>query len=160
MDKGLRQKLVDFLTSHQAHMTLEDAVADFPVKFINTKAPNVDYTFWHLIEHLRITQNDILDFCINKNYKEPKWPEGYWPKKDKKATKKDWDKTVKDYNSDLNKMVKLVKNPKTDLFAKIPWGEGQTILREAMLIFDHNAYHIGELGILRQVVGAWPKNRK
>lgn len=140
-------------------MTLLDAVENFPMEKINEKAPNVSYTFWHLLEHIRITQLDILDFCVNKNYQEIKWPDKYWPKKDKLATASDWEKSIKEFKKDTKKMVALLEDEKTDLFSKISWGQGQTILREAMLIADHNAYHIGEFAILRQVTNSWPKER-
>lgn len=159
-DKFLREQLVNLIKGDHAYMPFDHAVADFPEESINQKPTNVPYTFWHLIEHLRITQHDILDFSINKNYKYMKWPDAYWPDKNAKATKKDWNKTIKDFNLDLAKMIKLVKNPKTDLYAKFSWGEGQTVIREAMVLANHNAYHIGELAILRQTVKNWPKSHE
>lgn len=159
-EKQLREKLVKLLDGGEAHMSFNDAVSDFPTKHINDFPPNVPYTFWHLIEHIRITQWDILEFITNPNYKYIKWPDEYWPKRDKKAKKSDWEKTIKVYNSDLKKLIKIVKDPKTNLYKKIPWGEGQNILREILLVCDHSAYHIGELGILRQVTSTWPKGRK
>lgn len=155
-----RKYLIDILDWQSAHMNFDSAVADFPQKHYNTKLLKVSYTFWHLIEHIRITQWDILEFCINPNYKEMKWPDDYWPRNNEKADKRKWNNTIKKYKSDLSKLKKLVKNPKTDLFKPIPWGDGQTIFREIVLVADHTAYHVGELGILRQVVGTWPKGRK
>ena len=160
MDSDLRKHVVYLLEDGGAHMSFMDAVAEFKADDINIKPQNVEYSFYDLVEHLRITQHDILDFCINSEYKELSWPDEYWLPKDKKATKVMWDKSVKAFQKDLEEMIKLVKDPKTDLFAKIPWGDGQTYLREALLVADHNAYHIGELGILRQVAGTWPKNHK
>jgi len=136
-------------------MSLGDAVKGFPLKDMNVRPPNVPYTFWHLLEHIRIAQWDIIDFIKNPDYEELEWPAGYWPAKNAKATKKEWDETIAGYQSDLKEMIALVKNPRTDLHAKIPHGDGQTILREAILIVDHNAYHIGEFAILRQVVNNW-----
>jgi hypothetical protein len=153
-DKALREQLAIFLGT-QAHMSLADAVKGFPFKDMNVRPPNVPYTFWHLLEHIRIAQWDIIDFIRNPDYEELEWPRGYWPDKNAKATKKDWDATIARYQSDLKEMIALVKNPRTDLHAKIPHGDGQTILREAILIVDHNAYHIGEFAILRQVVNNW-----
>ena len=153
-DKALREQLAIFLGT-QAHMSLADAVKGFPLKDMNVRPPNVPYTFWHLLEHIRIAQWDIIDFIRNPDYEELEWPRGYWPAKNAKATKKDWDATIARYQSDLKEMIALVKNPRTDLHAKIPHGDGQTILREAILIVDHNAYHIGEFAILRQVVNNW-----
>lgn len=154
-DKALREQLGTFLQGDQAHMSLADAVKGFPVKDMNVKPRNVPYTFWHLLEHIRIAQWDIVEFIKNPHYEELKFPDDYWPKKNAKATKKDWDHTLAQYASDLREMIAIVKDPKTDLHARIPHGDGQTILREAILIVDHNAYHIGEFAILRQVAGNW-----
>lgn len=155
----IREELVFLLRKGNAHMPFEEAVLNFPIRHINTKPKNISYTFWHLVEHIRLTQWDIIDFTQNPNYKEPKWPHDYWPEKDAIATKISWDRSVKQVLKDLDEMVGIVRNPKTDLFAKIPHGNGQTILREALVIADHNAYHVGELAILRQVMNAWPKGR-
>ncbi len=154
-DKALREQLGTFLQGDQAHMSLADAVKGFPVKDMNVRPRNVPYTFWHLLEHIRIAQWDIVEFIKNPNYEELKFPDDYWPKKNAKATKKDWDHTLAQYASGLREMIAIVKDPKTDLHARIPHGDGQTILREAVLIVDHNAYHIGEFAILRQVAGNW-----
>ena len=154
-DKALREQLATFLQGDQAHMSLADAVKGFPVKDMNVRPRNVPYTFWHLLEHIRIAQWDIVEFIKNPNYEELKFPDDYWPKRNAKATKKDWDHTLAQYASDLREMIAIVKDPKTNLHARIPHGDGQTILREAVLIVDHNAYHIGEFAILRQVAGNW-----
>lgn len=155
-DQALRHHLLNLLHVRQAHMTFEDAVADFPLKFMNVQPPSVPYTSWHLIEHLRICQWDILDYMRNPEYKEMQWPDDYWPSKDAQADQAAWDKTVSDFLRDLAAIEAIVRDPKTDLFAPIPHGyDGHTILREVMLVADHNAYHVGELGILRQVMGAW-----
>jgi hypothetical protein len=144
------------LTVQQAHMGLEDAVKGFPAKDINTRPPHVDYTFWHLLEHLRITQWDILDYCRNPNYKEMEWPKGYWPAKDATTDAKGWQHTIDQFIADRDALVAIVQNPQTDLYAQIPHGAaGHNILREILVVADHNAYHIGEFGILRQVVGNW-----
>lgn len=159
-DKSLRKHLINLLKGNLVHMPFDEAVSDFPVEFINVKPPNVPYTFWHLVEHLRITQWDILDFCRNPNYVYIKWPDDYWPKQYEKATEKDWEKSVKDFQGDFEEFLAIVKNPKNDLFKAFAWGEGQTLLREALLVADHNAYHVGELAILRQVTSSWPKGRE
>jgi len=158
----LRQQLINLLTVRQAHMSFEDAVAEFPRKHINTKPLNVDYTFWHLIEHIRRTQLDILEYCINPDYQEMKWPDDYWPAQDEIATWKDWQTTIKNFQTDLKKLVKLIKNPQTDFLKPIPWAQDKShnILREINVVAAHNAYHIGELGILRQITQTWPKSRK
>ena len=154
-DKTLREHLLALLKGGNAHMTLEEAVADFPQDKINDIFPNGEYSSWHLLEHIRRTQNDILNFIINLNYQELSWPKDYWPARSEKATKKDWEKTINSFQKDIQALEKLVASPKTDLFAKIKWGDGQTILREILLVADHNAYHIGELAIMRQTMDAW-----
>ncbi len=159
MDKDFRKQIVAYLKQGHAHSPYEDIVADFPVSKINTKASNSSYTPYRLLEHLRITQWDILDFVRNPEYKYIKWPNDYWPAENKKATKADWDKSVRSFKKDLKELVKIAENPKTDLLAKIPWGSGQTILKEIFVIIDHNAYHLGEFGILRDVMRSWGKKR-
>ncbi|MGH7203308.1 MAG: DinB family protein [Candidatus Levyibacteriota bacterium] len=154
-DKALREELVFQLTKGHAHMSFADAVKDFPQEHMNTKFTNGDYTFWHLLEHIRRTQNDILEFIENPNYKERAWPQDYWPEKEQEATKEDWDKTISLFHEDQKKLQMLVEDGKNDLYAKIPHGTGQTILREIMVIVDHNAYHIGEFAIMRQVLKTW-----
>ncbi|MBI1278337.1 MAG: DUF664 domain-containing protein [Anaerolineaceae bacterium] len=155
-DAELRNQLIRMLTVQQAHMGLEDAVRNFPSKDFNTRPPNVEYTFWHLLEHLRITQWDILDYCRNSNYKSIEWPREYWPAKDAMTDAAGWQHTLDQFRSDLAELVAIVKNPQTDLFAPIPHGyDGHNILREILVVADHNAYHIGEFGILRQVVKNW-----
>lgn len=150
----LRDQLVALLHS-ESHMSFMDAIKDFPKEQINTMPKNVEYTFWHILEHIRITQWDIVDFVRNSHYKEIPWPDAYWPKKEKKATWDEWRSTITSIEKDMQEMIAIVKNPKTDLFSKIPHGQGQTILREATLIADHNSYHIGEFAILRQVEKTW-----
>lgn len=159
-DKYTRKELVFHLIKGHAHMTFEEAVADFPVKKMNEMFPNGGYTFWHLLEHIRRTQEDILDFIINPNYKEREWPKDYWPGKREKATKKDWDETISAFLKDRRKLQKLVENSKTDLYKKIPHGTGQTIFREIIVIVDHTAYHLGEFAIMRQALNAWGNNQK
>lgn len=156
-DLPLREKLVDLLRGAQTRMPFTDAVADFPEDLINTKPPNVPYTFWHLVEHLRIMQWDILDFSRNPNYKYSESSEKYWPPRSSQANKKQWDESVAKFSADLEEMISLVKNPESDLYTPFSWGQGQNLLREALVLADHNSYHIGELAILRQVVNAWPK---
>lgn len=157
-EEYIRDELVFHLTKGHAHMTFEEAVADFPVTKMNSVFMNGDYTFWHLLEHIRRTQADILDFIVNKEYKEPKWPEDYWPKKSEKATETNWDKTVKGFLKDQKSLVKLIRDTNTNLYTKIPKGTGQTLFREIWVVVDHNAYHIGEFAIMRQVLKAWGKD--
>jgi hypothetical protein len=159
--QALRAHVLALLDGGNAHMTFEDVITDFPPEFINTYPPNVSYTFWHLLEHLRITQWDILEYVRNPQHISPTWPEGYWPKPDAQTDQAGWEYTIGAFRKDLHAIRGLVMSPKTDLLIPIPHGYGgHTILREALLVADHNAYHIGEFGILRQVVNAWPQNHK
>ena len=156
-DQALRQHLVNLLRVRQAHMSFDDAVKDFPSDKMNTKPPNVPYTCWHLIEHLRITQWDILNYIRNPNYEYREWPKDYWPAQDAQADEAAWQHTIDQFHADQDALEAIVRDPKTDLTAQIPHGEqGHTVLREILVVADHNAYHIGELGILRQVMDAWP----
>ncbi len=158
MDQAVRKHVLALLDGGQAHMGFEDVVANFPPDLINTNPPNVPYTPWHLIEHLRITQWDILDYTRNPNYKEIAWPTDYWPTRDAKTDLAGWQRTIDQFSADLAEMRAIIADPKHDLIAAIAHGSsGHTILREALLLADHNAYHIGELGILRQVMNAWAR---
>ena len=154
-DHAVRVQLLFLLSGGGAHMNLDEAVSDFPHGHINTKPPNLPYTFWHLLEHIRIAQWDILDFILNTNYEPLNWPEDYWPHPDSKATPKQWLATITTICSDLAEIKALIENPVTDLYSDLPHAKGYNILREALLVADHNAYHIGEFAILRQIVDAW-----
>jgi hypothetical protein len=157
-DKELRNQLVRLLSVRQAHMAFEDAVADFPAEAINSKPPNVDYTFWHLLEHLRLTQRDILDYITADVYEWPSWPDDYWPEQTAQTDAAGWQNSVDEFLADRQRLVDIVNDPEVDLFAPLPnSGEhAHNILREINVIAAHNAYHIGELGILRQVAQLWP----
>jgi hypothetical protein len=155
-DKILRAHLLSLLNGREAHMAFEDVIANFPLNLINVKPPNVLYTPWHLLEHLRITQWDILEYVRNPQHVSPRWPEGYWPSQAALADPAIWAQTITQFESDLEAMRQIVRDPQTDLMSPIPHGySGHTILREVLLVADHNAYHIGELGVLRQVMNAW-----
>lgn len=155
-DQRLRAELRALLAGRNAHMSFEDAVADFPLDAINDHAPNVSYSYWHLIEHLRIAQADILDFVVNPDYTALDWPQDYWPAPDVQATEAMWQESVASFLLDRASLVDLLDDPATDLTADLGHAPGYSIARELMLAADHNAYHIGELGILRQVAGLWP----
>jgi DinB superfamily len=156
-DKILREHLLNLLKGGNAHMTFKDMTENFPAAKMNTVFPNGTYTPWHLLEHIRRAQNDILEFITNPNYTYKEWPKDYWPAKEEKATIKTWRETVELFQEDLRSLEKIVKDTKTDLYKKIPWGEGQTILREILLTCDHSAYHIGEFAIMRQTMKTWGK---
>lgn len=155
-DKVVRQQLLSLLSGGNAHMGFDAAVARFPVEHINRKPPRVSYTPWHLLEHIRIAQWDILEFIRNPDHISPDWPEGYWPSPDEQADEAQWEKTIDEFRADMKALQDLVADPNTDLFGSIPHAEGYTILREILVVADHNAYHIGEFAILRQVMGTWP----
>ena len=154
-DKALREHLLELLKGGGAHAKFGDAVADLPDDLRGKKVEGLPYTFWMVLEHMRIAQWDILDFSVNPKYKAMKWPDGYWPKTEAPPSAAAWNNSIKEFKKDLKAMQDLVANPKTDLYAKILWGEGQTVLREALLVADHNAYHLGQLVTLRRLSGAW-----
>ena len=154
-DKALRQHLLYLLKEGGAHAMFEGATKDFPAKLRGKKVPNFPHTAWMLLEHMRIAQWDILEFSRNPNHESPKWPDGYWPKTDTPPTASAWAKSIASFRKDLKEMEALITNPKTDFYAPLPWGDGQTVLREAMLVADHNAYHVGQFVTLRRLLGAW-----
>jgi hypothetical protein len=152
---ALRQHLLELLAGGSAHATFDDIIKDLPPKIQGERPTNYPHSPWMILEHLRIAQEDILDFSINPKYKARKWPDEYWPQAPAPPNSSAWEKSVSEFRRDLKEMQALVANPKTDLFAKIPWGEEQTILREAMLVADHNSYHLGQLLDLRRLLGDW-----
>ena len=154
-DADLRQHLIKLLDGGQAHARFEDAVKDFPAELQSRRPGGVPYSAWELLEHLRIAQWDILEFSRDRNHVSPEWPRGYWPEGGAPPDAGAWDKSIAAIRSDLEALRGLVANPRTDLFARIPHGDGQTILREALLAADHNAYHLGQLVMLRKLLGAW-----
>ena len=154
-DKALRQHVLYLLRGGGAHLDFEKAIADLPANLRGAKPGGVPFTPWTLLEHLRIAQWDILEFSRDAKHVSPDWPRGYWPEGDAPPGEAAWEKSLAAFRAGLKAMEKLVANPKTDLYAKIPHGDGQTILREALLVADHNAYHIGQLVLLRRLLGAW-----
>ena len=155
-DGVLREHLVDLLKGGAAHVHFLDALENFPEAKRGTFVTGLPHTGWQLLEHLRIAQWDILEFSRNPKHVSPGFPEGYWPKTPVPADDAAWAKSITAFQKDLQEMIALVKNPKADLCAKIPHGDGQTILREALVLADHNSYHLGQLIDLRRALGAWP----
>jgi hypothetical protein len=149
-DTALREHLRDLLRGGDAHLHFSDVIGDFPSALINTRIGNLPYTPWHVLEHMRIAQWDILEFSRNENHVSPKFPEGYWPAATNEVDSGAWQKSVEAFLSDLREMEELVMNSSTDLFALIPHGDGQTILREALLVADHNSYHLGSLMTMKK----------
>lgn len=154
-DKALRQHVVKLLKGGEAHVNFDHAVKDFPVELRGKAPKGAEHSAWELLEHLRIAQWDILDFSRNPEYKAREWPKEYWPGRAAPPDAKAWDESVHAFRADLKAMCELVEDEKTDLFAKIPHGDGQTILREALVVADHNGYHLGEMVFLRRVLGVW-----
>ncbi len=153
--KQLRDHIIYLLNGGGAHARFDDSVKDLPEELRGIRPEGFPHTAWMLLEHLRLAQWDILEFSRNSKYKSPEWPKGYWPKTEAPPSAAAWNKSIQQFRKDLKSMQDLVANPKTDLLAPIPWGDGQTILREALLAADHNAYHLGQLVDLRRLLGAW-----
>ena len=158
-DEILRAELITLIYGVGAHMPFEEAVADFPPEAMNRLPPNVPYTPWRLLEHLRLTQRDILDYVRDRAYLEPGWPEAYWPAPEATATPEQFAQTIAGFQADQSALRDLVADPTTDLLATIPNTPGHTILREVRVVGDHNAYHVGEFAILRQVMDTWPRDK-
>jgi hypothetical protein len=154
-DKVLREHLVKMLKGGEAHATFDAAVKNVPVNLRGKRPKGAEHSPWEVLEHLRIAQWDILEFSRKPDHKSPEFPGGYWPQTQTPPNEKAWEQSVQAFNKDLEALCKLVTDESTDLFAKIPHGDGQTILREALLAADHNAYHVGELVLLRRLLGAW-----
>jgi hypothetical protein len=148
----LRQQLTALLAKAEAHVDLESALKNFPPELRGQKPAGAPHSPWQLLEHIRIAQWDILEFSRNARHKSPKWPEGYWPKTEAPPDGKAWDKSVRQTLADLKEMSALVGDLKHDLLAPIPHGDGQTLLREALLVADHNAYHLGQLVMVRRIL--------
>jgi len=154
-DKETVKYLVKFLRGGQAFAKLEDCIANIPPNLRGKTVENVPYSLWQLVEHIRIAQWDILDFSRNPDYKEIKWPEDYWPKHTEPKNDKEWDNSVKGIFSDLDEFIAILEAPDVDLYTPFPWGEGQNLIREAMLIANHNSHHAGQIILLRRLLGAW-----
>ena len=157
MSDPLRDQVVSLLRGGDAHVTFDDAVKDLPAKFRGIKPEGAEHTAWELVEHMRIAQSDILEFSRDSKHVSPDWPEGYWPKTPNPPSDTAWKKSIASIRNDREAMIDLVSDPKTDLYEEIPHGSGQNLLREALLIADHNAYHLGEFVLLQRLIGAWKR---
>ena len=155
LDQPLREHLVNLLGGRGAHVSFEQVIEDFPPELRGVRPAGLPFTAWRLLEHMRLAQWDILEFSRDAKHVSPEFPKGYWPESDAPSDEAAWDQSVRAFQADLRAMRRLVKNPSTDLAARIPHGTGQTILREGFLIADHNAYHLGQLVLLRRLLGAW-----
>jgi hypothetical protein len=154
-DKALRDHLLELLRGGSAHLDFHSAIADLPPALQGAKPPHVPHTPWRLLEHMRLAQRDILEFSRNPKHVSPEFPDGYWPKEEAPPHPDAWAHSVAAFQFDLQAMCDLVADPRVDLFARIPHGDGQTILREALLAADHNAYHLGQMVVVRRALGAW-----
>ncbi len=159
-DDVLRKELLALLEGRNAHMSFDDVIADFPLEHINSKAPDTPYSFWHFVEHIRIAQWDILEFVRKPDHVSPKYPEGYRPRPEETTDEKGWRKSIEGVRADLEALKEIVRDDKTDLFAPISHAPDYNIFREIVLAADHNAYHVGEIAIMRQVMNIWPAGNK
>src|SRR5882724_3922099 len=156
-DDSLRRHLLELLQGGSAHASFTEVIAGIPAKLRGQKPSGLPHSPWMLLEHMRLGQWDILEFSRNRKHVSPDWPKGYWPRSEAPRTSAAWNASIKKFRQDLRTMHALVASPKTDLYAPIPWGDGQTILREALLLADHNAYHLAQLVDVRRLLGAWPE---
>ena len=154
-DRALRKLLVEFMRGGSAHAELKSVVDDFPAELHGKKLKGMPYSAWQLLEHIRIALHDLLDFSTDSHYEAMKWPDDYWPKEAAPPDDAAWDKSVRAVKKDMADFEKLVGDPESNLYAEIPWGEGQTILREVLLAGQHTSYHLGQLVVLRRELGAW-----
>ncbi len=153
--RSIRDHVVELLEGGHAHVTFEDAIAAWPSQLRGAKPSGQPFTPWRLLEHIRISQWDIVGFTKSAKHVSPEWPAGYWPPSDAPPDAAAWEKSVAQVKRDVQTMQRLVRDPGTDLFARIPHGTGQTVLREALVLADHNSYHLGQLVVLRRLLGAW-----
>ncbi len=156
MNEELRTHLLKLLDWQDAHASFESAVRDLPPELRGQQPLGLPHSPWQLVEHLRFTQRDILDFCRDSSYMEPKWPDEYWPASVAPPAREAWDGSIAGFRADLEAIKQLVQDPGTDLYAEILHGQGQTYLREVLLVADHNAYHVGQLTAVRRLLNAWP----
>ena len=154
-DRALREHVCYLLRGGGAHVTFEAAVKGLAVALRGKKPKGAEHSPWDILEHMRIAQWDILEFSRDAKHNSPDWPKGYWPKTHTPPNSTAWNKSLRAFREGLEAMCQLVSDQSTDLLARIPHGDGQTILREALLVADHNAYHLGELLLVRRLLGAW-----
>jgi uncharacterized damage-inducible protein DinB len=154
-NRELREQLVELIRGGSAHVDVKTALADFPADKRGVKPAGAPYNAWQLLWHMQVALHDLLDFCTNPKYLTPKWPDDYWPKDEQPPSTDAWEKTLRALEADLAAFEKLTMNPAQSLYAKIVWGDGQTILREILIAGDHNSYHIGQIVLLRKQLDAW-----
>lgn len=150
----VREQVTALLRGGNAHVPLDEAIKNLPAAQRGVAPKGAEHSAWELLEHMRIAQWDILEFSRNPKHKSPEWPSGYWPET-KKPNEAAWRKSIASFKKDLQAMLDLVSDPSTDLLGKIPHGSGQNVLREALLVADHNAYHLGQIVLVRKILGSW-----
>jgi uncharacterized damage-inducible protein DinB len=154
-DRALREQLVKFLSGGEAHAEFKDVLNDFPVAARGAVPKGAEHSAWQELEHIRIALHDLLDFSTNPNYVAMKWPDDYWPKEAAPKNDAAWEASVRAVKKDIADFEKLVGDPESNLYATIPWGEGQTLLREVLIAGQHTSYHLGQIVLLRRLLGAW-----
>jgi uncharacterized damage-inducible protein DinB len=154
----LRQQLAALLRGGQAHATFDDAVAGFPIERAGERPAQLPYSAWQILEHIRIVIGDLIDFATNSDYEAQEWPAAYWPKDPAPPSAEAWQQSVKAVHADLKVFEDMVTRAESNLYSSIPWGkQGETLLREVLLAADHTSYHVGELIVLRRLLGVWEK---
>ena len=153
-DRILRDQLLELINGASAHLDVATVLADFPEQYRVAKPKGAPHNAWQLVEHTRFTLRDLLDFCNNAHYLTPKWPEEYWPESETPPSSQAWDEAVNGLQADLHAFKELIDDPATNLYSTIPWGDGQTILREILLAADHTSYHLGQIVFLKKQLEA------
>jgi len=154
-DRSIKQQLSELLQKSNAHINLEEVLNQINEKNRGVKLPHLPYTIWQLVEHIRITQQDILDFSENRNYKPMKWPEGYWPKETAPANEQEWENSLQEIRKSLAGFTALITDGQQDLLKPFDYGDGQNLLREAILIIDHLSYHTGQIVLILRLLDSW-----
>ncbi len=154
-DRILRRQLIPFLRGQGAHVDFASAVKDFPAEQSGTRPKGCPHSAWQLVQHIRLALHDLLEFCTNPNYTAPNWPDDYWPKDPAPPGKQSWPEAVAAVQQDIQAFEHLIGDPASNLYAEIPWGDGQNLLREALLAGDHTSYHTGQIVLVRQLLGIW-----
>lgn len=155
LDRSIRDQLVQLITWEDAHIGFDRALEGLPAAARGTVPKNMAHSIWQIVEHMRISQEDILEFSHDPNYEEKNWPDHYWPASHAPADEEAWQRSVAAFREDREKFCRLLVDPARELFLPLPWGDGQTLVREAMLVADHNAYHIGQIVAVRRALGMW-----
>jgi uncharacterized damage-inducible protein DinB len=159
LDQNLRKELTEYIENERAHIGFAKALRDLPEKLINKQPKGVPYTFWGVLEHVRIAQHDMVEFIQTADYEKFDWPKDYWPSPKAKATKAMWKASLAAIEKDLDTLKQIIQDAAVDLFAPIPWGQGQTVFREVIQVIDHASYHLGQLVLMRRLEGDWKKKR-